>query len=223
MSATPYVRRACLRAAGRRARAPPFSSASVAAGRGDLPPTAASASLSSPVVSPFTPPNPDPPGPHLLSPTFSYLSRPSCASLLKTRASFGARVVVRLAWISFGRADSVHLAASHHLFRRRLSTVASPLGRSPLSSCRNNPAITNMIFSLGGASPSSLLSSARPSDLSLTFSRGTLPARDRLTAMQVARKVPTDDPQVLFYLRIAYISIRAWRRTSGPLIAVSID
>lgn len=41
--------------------------------------------------------------------------------------------------------------------------------------------------------------------------------------MQVARKVPTDDPQVLFYLRIAYISIRAWRRTSVPLIAVSID
>ncbi|CED84465.1 Protein involved in inorganic phosphate transport [Phaffia rhodozyma] len=45
-----------------------------------------------------------------------------------------------------------------------------------MSGLLGNPAITNLVFSLG--------------------------------AMQVARKVPTDDPDVLFYLRIAYVAIQ---------------
>lgn len=70
-----------------------------------------------------------------------------------------------------------------------------------------------MIFSLGGPFLASL-----PAALYLLELTATLPLVARPpTAMQVARKVPTDDPQVLFYLRIAYISIRAcasgaWQR-----------
>jgi len=71
-----------------------------------------------------------------------------------------------------------------------------------------------MIFSLGGPSLSFPL---RPAPrLALPLTVGRAPTLYEFTAMQVARKVPTDDPQVLFYLRIAYISIRS---SAPPLLA----
>lgn len=67
-----------------------------------------------------------------------------------------------------------------------------------------------MIFSLGGPSFLSRCAAARVSSLRFGQADGPSSSHDSIsTAMQVARKIPTDDPEVLFYLRIAYISIRA--------------
>jgi hypothetical protein len=132
--------------------------------------------------------------------SFSYPSRilpfPTCTSALVLQWRQGSCSAV------FGSNAWLNRPSPRLLFS------SLPLGR-PITH-RNNPAITNMIFSLGGPSFLSRCAAARVPSLRFGQTDGPSSSHDSIsTAMQVARKIPTDDPEVLFYLRIAYISIRA--------------
>jgi hypothetical protein len=89
----------------------------------------------------------------------------------------------------------------------------------------------NLVFSLGGKSTSYPVSARRPDGADCLFvvlpfiisplvrPRRQSPVVRRLPAMQVARKVPTDDPEILFYLRIAYVAIRECSLSSASVRA----